>query len=107
MNRRERLEAMLSDDPDDAFLKYALAMQCASDGDEAAGIRHFEELLDRDPHYVPAYFQVAQLLARQGAVDRSKQLLGHGIEVARRAGDDHAEGEMRGFLEQLSGDLED
>src|SRR5438552_3678217 len=103
MTRREKLEAMLQEDPDDSFLKYAVAMQCATEGDEPAGIRHLEELLERDPHYVPAYFQAAQLLAKGSDIERSKQLLTHGIAVAHTAGDDHAEGEMRGFLEQLGG----
>jgi hypothetical protein len=101
MTRREKLEAMLQSDPDDTYLKYALAMQCASEGDEAAGVRHLEELLAGDPHYVPAYFQAAQLLAKGSDIERSKQLLTRGIEVAHATGDEHAEGEMRGFLEQL------
>src|SRR5437763_1653548 len=103
MSRREKLEALLREDPNDVFLKYALALQCAGDGDEPAGIRHLEELLETDPHYVPAYFQAAQLHAKHGGVDRSKQLLTHGIHVAHTARDDHAEGEMRGLLEQLGG----
>jgi len=101
MTRREKLESMLQSATDDTFLKYALAMQCASDGDDAAGIRHLEELLASDSHYVPAYFQAAQLLAKANDADRSRQLLTRGIEVAHATGDEHAEREMRGFLEQL------
>jgi predicted Zn-dependent protease len=103
MNRREKLEALLADSPDDTFLQYALAMELASGGDEPAAIRRLQALLDADAHYVPAWFQLGQLFARTGAIDESRRTLVRGIEIARRAGDAHAEGEMRGFLEGLPG----
>lgn len=103
MTRREKLESMLADSPDDTFLQYALAMQYATEGDDAGADTRMSALLERDPHYVPAYFQLAQIVVRKGEPDRARQLLSRGIEAARRAGDDHAEGEMRGFLEQLPG----
>ncbi len=101
MSRREKLEAMLAQNPDDSFLEYALAMQCAAEGDVPVAVRRMAALLERDPQYVPAYFQLAQIVAGQGAADRARPLLVRGIEVARGAAHDHAEGEMRGFLEQL------
>src|SRR6187549_3507975 len=103
MSRRQKIEALLAQSPEDTFLQYALAMQCAADGDDAAADERMSALLEQDPHYVPAYFQLAQIVVRTGETDRARQLLARGIEAARRAGDDHAEGEMRGFLEQLAG----
>lgn len=103
MSRRQKLEALLAESPDDSFLNYALAMQCSSEGDVPAAIERFDLLLERDPQYVAAYFQLAQIVVARGETDRARQLLARGIEMARRAGDDHAEGEMRGFLDQLAG----
>lgn len=102
MNRRQKLESLLAESPDDSFLHYALAMQCAADGDDPGADQRMTTLLEIDPHYVPAYFQLAQIVVRLGDSNRARQLLARGIETARRAGDDHAEGEMRGFLEQIS-----
>jgi thioredoxin-like negative regulator of GroEL len=102
MNRRQKLETLLAENPDDSFLHYALAMQCASDGDDPAAIERMTALLEIDPHYVPAYFQLAQIVVRAGEPDRARQLLTQGIEQARRSGDDHAEAEMREFLGQIS-----
>ncbi|MSR59694.1 MAG: tetratricopeptide repeat protein [Planctomycetaceae bacterium] len=103
MSRRQKLEALLAESPEDSFLNYALAMQCSADGDQPAAIERFDWLIERDPQYVAAYFQLAQIVVERGETDRARQLLTRGIEMARRAGDDHAEGEMRGFLEQLAG----
>jgi thioredoxin-like negative regulator of GroEL len=101
MKRREKLEAMLAESPDDPFLRYALAMTCASEGNAAEASQRLAALLEADPQYVPAYLQLAQLHAELGKAELAKPVLARGIEAARRAGDAHAEGEMRGLLEQL------
>jgi thioredoxin-like negative regulator of GroEL len=101
MKRREKLEALLAESPDDTFLRYALALAVAAEGDSSAACARLEALLESDPQYVPAYFQLAQLQAGRGEGERAKPVLARGIEMARRAGDAHAEGEMRGLLDQL------
>lgn len=103
VSRREKLAALLAETPDDPFLQYALAMQFASDGDDGEAIRRLDTLLEQQDDYVPAYFQLGQLLARLSQDDRARHVLVRGIAQARRAGDDHAEEEMRGFLESLPG----
>jgi predicted Zn-dependent protease len=101
MTRRQKLEALLAESPEDTFLQYALAMQVASDGDEPEAARRLEGLLAADPSYVPAYLQLGQLHARLQDPASARSVLTRGIETARRAGDQHAEGEMRGFLDEL------
>ena len=68
MTRRERIEAMLRDDPSDPFLWYGLAMEQAGSEPEAA-LKTFAELRARFPDYVPGYVQAGQLLAKQGRDD--------------------------------------
>ena len=101
MTRREKLEKLLVDSPNDSFLRYALALEMAKEGDVAQAIANLEGLIESAPEYIPTYFQLAQLQVGRGKADEAKPVLTRGIETARRAGDDHAEGEMRGFLEQL------
>lgn len=101
MNRREKLETMLAASPGDSFLSYALALTFASEGNAAAARDRLATLLENDPQYVPAYFQLAQLHVQLGDGDQAKPVLARGMETARRAGDLHAEAEMRGLLEQL------
>lgn len=101
MPRREQLEEMLKSDPDDVFLQYALAMALAAEGDVAGGVARLQQLIAQHPEYVAAYFQRGQLLAREGDVAAAREVLAQGIAVAGRVGDQHAEMEMRGFLETL------
>lgn len=101
MPRREQLEEMLKSDPDDVFLHYALAMTHVADGDSETALAKLQEVIDRDPDYVAAYFQKGQLLAREGEPEAARDVVTRGIEAARRTGDAHAAAEMTGFLEAL------
>ena len=64
MSRREKIEAMLTDDPGDTFLRYSLAMELDKEGDHEASIAKFTELTRDNPPYVPAFFMAGQQLAR-------------------------------------------
>jgi tetratricopeptide (TPR) repeat protein len=101
MSRREQLEHLLDAEPNDPFLRYGLAMCCASDGDTGVAQEHFQTLLADHPNYVAGYFQFAQLLARLGDSEQAKPLIQTGISVAVRTGDSHAAREMNEFLATL------
>ncbi|MEJ0029763.1 MAG: tetratricopeptide repeat protein [Bacteroidota bacterium] len=85
MDRISVLEGFLAEDPDDPFNSYALALEyLKSDNKRARDL--FEDLLNKNPNYLPTYYAFAQLLAEQqdpGAADIFRQ----GIEIASRADD--------------------
>ena len=98
--RMDQLEALLADEPDDAFLCYGLAMEHTSAGDDATAAKLLVELIERksaEP-YVPAFLQAGQALMRLGRESDSAKVLMQGIDVAKQAGDLHAMGEMQGLL---------
>src|SRR4051794_19599372 len=102
MTRREQIEAMLKDDPDeDGLLRYGLAMEHLSEGNEAQALECFRALLAAKPDYVPGYMQLGQLLNRMGEEDEARAVYRQGIAVARQKGDAHAASEMAGFLALL------
>jgi predicted Zn-dependent protease len=100
-SRREQIEEMLAGDPSDPFLWYGLAMEHTSGGDAEAALRTFAELRRRFPDYVAGYMQAGQLLAKLGRDDEAREAWREGVAVARRVGDQHAAGEMEGFLASL------
>jgi hypothetical protein len=101
MSRREKIEAMLAEDPGDTFLRYSLAMELDKEGDHDASIARFMELTRDNPPYVPAFFMAGQQLARLSRSEEARSILCDGIEVARHQGDGHAAGEMSEFLASL------
>jgi len=100
-SRRERIEAMLVDEPDDAFLRYSLAMELDKEGEHERSLGELGLLSSQQPPYVPAYFMAAQQLTRLSRIDEARAILRDGIAAARSAGDAHAAGEMSEFLASL------
>jgi predicted Zn-dependent protease len=100
-SRKEQLEQMLALDPGDSFLRYGLAMEFVSAGDDDEAARQLLELTSRDPDYVPAYLQAGQSLLRLGRDEEAREVLQVGITTATRKGDTHAAGEMSGLLAML------
>src|SRR3989304_1008097 len=101
MSRREKIEAMLAEEPGDTFLRYSLAMELDKEGDHAASLEKFADLTRDQPPYVPAFFMASQQLARLGRMSEASGFLREGIEAARTQGDAHAAGEMSEFLASL------
>jgi tetratricopeptide (TPR) repeat protein len=99
--RKEQLEELLQIDPDDSFVRYGLAMEHVTAGQDEEALAYLRELLRRDPDYVPGYLQAGRALIRLGQDEEARTILQTGITVATRKGDDHAAGEMTGFVESL------
>lgn len=100
-SRRQMIEEMLAGEPNNAEMRYMLAMEHVTEGDDAGAVQHFEQVMTAAPAYPHAYHQGARALARLGRVDEAKALLVRGIPVAQKAGNDHAAGEMTEFLHGL------
>jgi predicted Zn-dependent protease len=99
--RREKIEAMLVDDPTDTFLRYSLAMELDKEGQNQRSLQQLSELTQDEPAYVPAFFMAGQQLARLDRIDEARAFLRDGIEQARTQNDAHAAGEMSEFLASL------
>jgi tetratricopeptide (TPR) repeat protein len=101
-SRREKIEAMLHDDPADPFLHYTLALELDKEGEHERSLGEYRGLMTATEPYVPAFFMAAQQLARLGRVDEARTALESGIQQARTSGDLHAAGEMSEFLASLA-----
>lgn len=100
--RRQFLEEFVSRQPDDAFSRYGLAMECMNSGDTQAADSHFRELLQRNSSYVPAYLMYGQFLARESRKEEARTILMQGIAAATQAGNSHALSEMQSLLSELA-----
>jgi len=101
-SRKQQIEEMLAEDPNDPFLHYGLAMEHVSAGQDEEAVRCFQELLRVAPDYVPAYMQAGRTLTRLQRDEEARELFRTGIAVAQQKGDLHAAEEMQGFLEGLN-----
>ncbi len=100
-SRKQQIEALLAEDPTDPFLRYGLAMEYVSGGDDEEAVRQLRALVEATPDYVPGYQQAGQALVRLGRGPEARQVFEQGIAAARAGGDLHAAEEMLGFLAGL------
>ena len=101
-SRRQRLEDFLASNPNDAFSRYGVALECIREGDLPAAESHFRALLETNPDYVPGYQMFAQMLAQNDRADEARIALSKGIDSAIRQGNQHARSEMEALLAELS-----
>ena len=99
--RRQKIEALLADDPDDVFLRYSLALELEGEGAWEAGLEILESLARAEPPYVPAFQMAAQHLVKRERNEEARACLREGIEAARAQGLSHAAAEMAEALMAL------
>jgi thioredoxin-like negative regulator of GroEL len=101
VTRKEKILAMLAEDPGDTFLRYSLAMELRGEGDHEASLSKLGELSNDSPPYIPAFFMAAQQLVELGRIEQARGRLRDGIDQARAQGDAHAAAEMSELLATL------
>lgn len=101
MDRIAALNEILTQNPQDAFARYGLAMEYSNQGDLDRALAEFAILLKTSPDYTAGYFMAAQTLARASRNSEAKTMLHDGIESARRTGNLHAQSEMEAMLGDL------
>jgi Flp pilus assembly protein TadD len=101
-SRREQIEAMLAEEPNDPELRYMLAMEHISGGDDGEAVRCLQGLIEVAPNYPPAYHQAGRAMQRLGRIAEARTVLSQGIPIAQKQGDQHAAGEMMELLQSLN-----
>lgn len=99
--RIEVLQQMIESAPDNAFGRYALALELARAGQAGPALEQFEYLLKHQPDYAAAYQQAGMLLAQQGRTEEARNVFMKGAEVHRRQGNLHALNEIEAALTSL------
>lgn len=101
MDRSEQLRKFIAASPDEAFPRYALALELKGKGDAQGAAAELEELLRRKPDYLAAYLQLGMLLQALDRAAEARDALVRGQEVARGQGNTHTLSELTQALETL------
>lgn len=73
--------------PADPFLKYALAQEFVSGGNDEEAERYYIMLIHQFPHYLPTYYQYAMLAERNCNWELAEELYKKGITLAKQLAD--------------------
>lgn len=93
-NRITQLLQMEQQQPDDAFLKFAIALEYVGINDEPKARKYFEALLEKFPDYLPTYYHLGKLYERLNETAQSIYIYKVGIEKAKAAEDFKTAGEL-------------
>lgn len=101
MERIEKLKEFLKASPQDSFLQHALALEYIKVGNDDDARILFEEILEREPGYIGSYYHLAKLLERINDTPAAISVYEKGMEEAKKKGEMHAYGELKGAYEEL------
>jgi Tfp pilus assembly protein PilF len=64
-SRIEQLFKFLETNPNDSFVKFALALEYISESDDERALKYFTEIQQYDPDYTGVYYHLGKLHERQ------------------------------------------
>ena len=100
-DRIAKLKALLALESNDSFGRYALALEYAGANDLAQALALLEDLVQRDPSYVPAYQQLGYLYQKLGRREEAVSAFRRGMETATQQDDHHARNEIQDALDDM------
>ena len=107
-NRLQKLLDFFETEPNDPFLKYALATEYLNLNEIPKALAYYEDLIRNHADYIGTYYHLGKLyeaLERKSDALNTYQL---GMVVARKANDNHAFAELQAVFNSASGqDYED
>ena len=94
MDRIEQLRKFIAAQPEDAFPRYALALELKGKGDPAAAAAELSQLLALKPDYLAAWLQLGMLQEALGRRSDAAETYRRGQELARKQGNSHTLSEL-------------
>jgi Tfp pilus assembly protein PilF len=101
MNRIEKIIEFLAQQPQDNFLRHALALEYIKIGQHQQAKDLFIEILTQSPDYIGSYYHLAKTLEKLEMRSEAIEWYEKGMAAAKLAKDDHAYRELQGAYEDL------
>lgn len=107
-NRLNKLLDFLKNEPQDPFLKYALATEYLVLNDTTQALTYFEDLVQNHTDYVGTYYHLGKLYETLNRKADAIKTYQDGMDIARKANDIHAFSELQTVYNSAMGlDYED
>jgi tetratricopeptide (TPR) repeat protein len=107
-NRLQKLLEFIGNEPNDPFLKYALATEYLAVNDTLNALMYFEDLLSNHQDYVGTYYHLGKLYEALQRKEDAIKVYEAGMKIARTVRDNHAYTELQAVYNSAMGlDYED
>jgi tetratricopeptide (TPR) repeat protein len=107
ISRLEKLLEFIKNEPEDEFLKYALATEYLRLNETDKALEYYEDLVNNHPGYVGTYYHLGKLYEALKRKDDAIATYEKGMKTAREKRDNHALSELQSVYNELVGIEED
>jgi len=107
INRLDKLLEFIKNEPDDPFLKYALATEYLRLGETGQALAYFENLVTNHPAYAGTYYHLGKLYEAIGRKQDAINTYETGMKITREQRDNHAFSELQAVYRLATGQDDD
>ena len=101
LTRKDLVIEMLTKEPNDVFLNYALAMEYLAVANYTQAELQLQKVLSIAPTYLPCFYQLGQLKEKQADNDAAIDYYEQGVRLAKLQNNTKALGELKEALWML------
>jgi len=107
MNRLDKLLEFIQNEPNDEFLKYALATEYLRLNETDKALSYYEDLVNNHPNYTGTYYHLGKLYEALNRKDDAVKIYEKGMQITKEKRDNHAFSELQAVYREAIGYDED
>ncbi len=102
--RLEKLLEFIANEPEDPFLKYALATEYLRLNQSDKALTYYEDLINNHPNYIGTYYHLGKLYEALNRKQDAINTYQTGMKITREQRDNHAFSELQTVYNELVDD---
>ena len=103
INRLDKLLEFIKNEPNDEFLKYALATEYLRLNQVDKALEYYEDLVNNHPQYSGTYYHLGKLYEALNRKDDAVKIYEKGMEITKAKRDNHAFSELQAVYREAIG----
>src|ERR1700742_1952726 len=103
ISRLEKLLEFIKNEPDDPFLKYALATEYLRMNEPDKALAYYEDLINNHRNYTGTYYHLGKLYEALGRKQDAINTYEKGMEITKAKRDNHAFSELQAVYREAIG----
>jgi tetratricopeptide (TPR) repeat protein len=107
MNRLAKLLEFIQNEPNDEFLKYALATEYLRLNETDKALSYYEDLVNNHPNYTGTYYHLGKLYEALNRKQDAINIYEKGMQITKEKRDNHAFSELQAVYREAIGYDED
>ena len=99
--RQLQLEEFLSENPNDPFIHYGIALEMLKSGENESGSSKLLWLITHHPDYLASYYQLGKFYEQQGEISKAIPVYKNGMAIAQIQKNKNTFNELKSALQEL------